>query len=182
MFYNDTNPRNRFGKQSRCKACQQSANAEYAITNREAVNERKRNYQKQNPEKVKKWQKAKFAKRPDHYKMLARERTARYRARNPGIGLKGNAERLRRWRKRHPEREASTQAARRVLFKSIPSWGDKALTEIVYAKARAYGFEVDHIVPLKHPLVCGLHVWANLQLLDRNLNRTKKNRTWPDMP
>lgn len=37
------------------------------------------------------------------------------------------------------------------------------------------GFEVDHIIPLKHPLVCGLHNIYNLQYLPSKVNNKKQN-------
>ena len=55
------------------------------------------------------------------------------------------------------------------------------LIKIVYEKAGAMGFEVDHVVPLQSKVVCGLHVWSNLQLLSQIENGKKGNRFWPDM-
>lgn len=40
-------------------------------------------------------------------------------------------------------------------------------------------FEVDHIVPLTHERVSGLHVLSNLQVLTRKENRAKGNRFCP---
>lgn len=36
-------------------------------------------------------------------------------------------------------------------------------------------YELDHIVPLKHPLVCGLHVPWNLRVIKRLTNIKKRN-------
>ena len=43
-------------------------------------------------------------------------------------------------------------------------------------------WDVDHIVPLKNPIVCGLHVESNLQVIPELENIRKGNRRWPDMP
>lgn len=46
----------------------------------------------------------------------------------------------------------------------------------VYKEAEYFGLEVDHIIPITHELVCGLHVWNNLQLLTRSENAMKSNK------
>lgn len=40
---------------------------------------------------------------------------------------------------------------------------------------------VDHIVPLIHPFVCGLHVENNLRIIPLADNIRKSNSTWPMM-
>lgn len=42
-------------------------------------------------------------------------------------------------------------------------------------------YEVDHAVPLRSPLVCGLHVHTNLGVIVRGENRFKGTWAWPDM-
>lgn len=87
------------------------------------------------------------------------------------------------WGKRHPERSYAKRVSRRKYERqSIPLWYEKEAVANVYKKAAEFGFQVDHIVPLKGRSVCGLHCWANLQLLDKSLNASKGNRDWPDNP
>jgi hypothetical protein len=46
------------------------------------------------------------------------------------------------------------------------------------AVAAGPGYVVDHIVPLKHPLVCGLHVPWNVRVLPKAHNDIKGNSLW----
>ena len=68
------------------------------------------------------------------------------------------------------------------LKRSTVSWFEKEMVEIVYHEVAIRGWEVDHIVPLQSNLVCGLHCHANLQILEKKINRAKSNSYWPDMP
>lgn len=74
--------------------------------------------------------------------------------------------------------------ARRYAKKAraTPLWAEHGLIEELYRQAALRGWHVDHVVPLNSPLVCGLHCWANLQLLSPSENCSKGNHHWPDMP
>ena len=59
--------------------------------------------------------------------------------------------------------------------KVITEW-DQLFFDEIYDIAKKRGLTVDHIVPLTHPLVCGLHAPANLQLLSWEQKMSKGNR------
>jgi hypothetical protein len=123
-----------------------------------------------------------------------------WRETNPGKNTTYNAA----WRKKHPERHVASTLAwqrnnrekvnaksaqyRANKFKAMPIWADKEEIKLAYAIAKRVSLEtgimyhVDHIVPLKSKIVCGLHVPANLQLLTHSANSAKCNKHWPNMP
>jgi 5-methylcytosine-specific restriction endonuclease McrA len=69
---------------------------------------------------------------------------------------------------------------------SMPPWADVAAIDALYDLAARLSaetgipHEVDHIIPRRHPLVCGLHIPANLQVITKEENFAKSNR-WEDM-
>ncbi len=80
-------------------------------------------------------------------------------------------------------------AKRRVIKKqAIPLWANHKYIELWYKFAKieekrtGKKVHVDHIVPLKSALVCGLHTEDNMQLLFAKANLVKKNCHWPNMP
>jgi hypothetical protein len=95
---------------------------------------------------------------------------AKDNARSPLKRMKFAAEiRARNIARRHGERRAT------------PQWADRAAMNALYLEAKRLEAEdgikrhIDHQVPLKHPLVCGLHVPANLQILTATENMQKHN-------
>lgn len=72
--------------------------------------------------------------------------------------------------------------------RATPTWADMAAIAVFYKEAKARTkktgelFVVDHIVPKISPLVCGLHVPANLRVIHWLPNAIKGNKEWPDMP
>lgn len=94
---------------------------------------------------------------------------------------KANKERVnarnRGWAKRNPMNVRVRCAIRRSRVRTAtPAWADLADIKAVYQEAHHMQMHVDHVIPLKHPLVCGLHVWDNLQLLSEVANKAKGNR------
>lgn len=88
--------------------------------------------------------------------------------------------------RRHKGRYLHRNAARKAwVAKATPTWADHLAMEAIYNEAHRRTVEsgtthtVDHIVPLRHPLVCGLHCPANLQILTMDENRAKGNSFTP---
>ena len=71
------------------------------------------------------------------------------------------------------------KALRRNGSKAMPLWASKEKISAIYKEAREKGLTVDHIIPLTHPLVCGLHCETNLQLLSKSDNSSKNNSFAP---
>lgn len=188
-FYKDAFPRNKSGRQSRCIACAKRDAVAYALANPERVRAARKAWGKRNPEKQRASSKAKRLAKPDLYKAIDAAKARRYRERHPdrvqADVTANNATRIARWRKRHPGREAEFHGVRRTIMKRRLPWANREKMQCLYQLARIYRTvgipcEVDHIVPLQHPMVCGLHVAANLNLVPPSTNRRKSNSWQPE--
>lgn len=87
------------------------------------------------------------------------------------------------WNKANKDRRNAITARRAAKkVRATPLWAEWDQIAEVYRQAASRGWHVDHVVPLNSPLVCGLHCWANLQVLSPSENCSKGNFHWPDMP
>ena len=102
------------------------------------------------------------------------------------------------WRKDNPEKVKEMQKGRyaknptkgkieaslrhKRAKQALPKWANKNYIKLFYQIAQeesekvGYKVTVDHIVPLRHPLVCGLHNEFNLQFLSASENSRKRNK------
>jgi 5-methylcytosine-specific restriction endonuclease McrA len=88
-----------------------------------------------------------------------------------------------KYRQKNKPLYAALEAKRRATMISVtPRWANVDEIKEIYLEAARRGMQVDHVVPLQSDFVCGLHVSANLRLLERQENQSKGNRWWPDMP
>lgn len=176
-----------------CKQCM----ASYAKANKDRFAERMAAYQAENAEHLAEVKKDWRLRNQEKVRTLAKEhyevnksdyveRAANWKKANPD---KVKASTSAHYRKKKAYYHAAVYERRAAEIKASTPWADTEAVSEYYRAAvtlnKYFGagyFEVDHIVPLRSKLVCGLHTEANLQLLPRKQNRTKGNRSWPNMP
>ena len=84
------------------------------------------------------------------------------------------------WRDNNPDvTTAATQRYRAAKDHRTVSWANHDVIRDIFRLAKQSGLTVDHIVPLRGELVCGLHVENNLQLLTLAENVRKGNKFDP---
>lgn len=68
-----------------------------------------------------------------------------------------------------------------AIFHATPKWSDRAAIAAIYKEARRISsetgepHEVDHYYPIQGVSCCGLHIAANLRIVTKRENRTKRH-------
>lgn len=127
------------------------------------------------------------------------ERVRRWRERNKERSLEqsrawkaANKDKLaeygKKWRAENKPYKAAHERGRLAQKRlATPSWADKGAILKVYKTAAAMTeasgvkYEVDHIVPITSDKVCGLHCEANLTIITKSQNSSKRNFYWEGM-
>lgn len=162
--------RNKTGVQSKCKICMNA----YYMKHQEKLIKRTRDWEQDNKERKnarqKEWIKNNKEKRSivikryyDNNKEKCKIARTNWENKNPGIKLIYRAKR------------------RAISKKATPVWADINKIKNIYKEAaqmREQGIDVhvDHIIPLKNNLVCGLHVHNNLRIVNAVENLQKSNK------
>jgi hypothetical protein len=128
--------------------------------------------------------KDKICARTNAYYSENKDKYLEYKRVNRANNYEREAELSRECRQRNLEldpaklkaKEAFHAAKRRASKKNAtPKWADLAKIRDIYSTASALGMSVDHVIPLQHSRVCGLHVENNLRILPIEDNCRKSN-------
>ena len=164
------------GHQSRCKVCQKELKAKWYQENKEHADEYRAKWYRENKEHVKEY----YAKRRQEHK----EYNTKWRQENK----EHVKEYYTKYAKANRGAVNGYKAKRRAAkLQATLAWADLQYIKDLYSNAaeanalfEAVGvspkFQVDHIVPLQHGLVCGLHTEDNLQILTAEENLKKSNK------
>ena len=145
------------GYKSACKLCNNARNKNYRMCNKD----KQKQYNERNRTQINQQTLTNYYKKKTEPGFLDKRRksTAKWARSDRGLKLK-----------------AAKEGRRRALkFKATPVWVDLEQLKFMYIN-RPKKHSVDHIIPLKNKLICGLHVPWNLQYLSKADNTRKLNK------
>lgn len=174
-FHKKTDSRD--GLVSKCKMC-------VLLRSREMYESKKQKYRdwyKSNSERLRANYLVDVVKKREYQRVYRRNRS------------KSHPERIAELAKQHNSRHKGRANARTAKYyagktQATPAWANPIKIAAFYIEAARLTREtgvvhhVDHNVPLRSKLVCGLHCEFNLQVIPGPDNQSKSNRYWPDMP
>ena len=162
-----------------CKACKSAYDQKYRLANRDRREARTAQWRRDNPEKVAAYLRKARDKYRAKYPEKARASFIEWCAKNPE---KYQRAQQRYYENNRDRNNAKANKRRALTLRAVPNWADYDAIREIYRVAARNRQHVDHVVPLRSELVCGLHWEGNLQMLSARENIRKYNRFWPDMP
>lgn len=120
-----------------------------------------------------------------------RERAKKYREEYSSKNADASRVRTRKWAQENPGRARALSVERKARkLNATPTWANRFFISEIYdlckrrndCKTGGVNWHVDHIVPLRSAIVCGLHVEHNLRVIPAVENMKKHNSHWPGMP
>lgn len=163
------------GYSSYCKSCKKERESE----TKQQIKARRKEYYKRNKDTILKQQKESRNRCSERIKKYEEQRRGSRKDYNRNLYLNNKEERIKRsleWAKKNPGKKNAHNAKRRATrLNATPPWADLEAIKEFY-KNCPEGYHVDHIVPLQHNLICGLHVLENLQYLTAEDNLSKSNK------
>ena len=148
------------GHKGSCRTCENTKNAALREANRQQFNQIAKNHYAANAKAIN--QRSKQWKASNKHRV--REYNRSYEVANRG------------------KRNAINANRKAKLLQATPEWADAKIIEHIYVQCAQLSvdtggrFEVDHIIPLDNKHVCGLHVEANLRIITKSHNCSKRNR------
>lgn len=178
-----------------CKSCKLKACAERRVRKASQIQAWMADYYRRNRQKVLDRTKAYQARPEVKHRETERHRIRWLRDRErlaPIRKAKVDPAKVREYSRLHYRKNKSAYLAkwaerRSTKLRATPAWADLNAIKAIYEKCRqrreATGlpYEVDHIVPLVSPTVCGLHVEHNLRIILMQANRAKSNKLVEDI-
>jgi len=173
MFYK--NKANKDGREGICKLCKKEYNRRYKRENKESIKITAKKYIENNKELINSIKMKYYNNNKDKQREYYQKNKEMIQLRRVDYNTAHKKEN----RAYYNYKEAIRRATKK---NSTPEWAELEKIEVLYEKAKwlesltGMRYDVDHVIPLQNDKVCGLHVWSNLQILEKGINCMKSNK------